>query len=70
MSSLMTNVLCANEQNNFPILDDEPDCLTMLNRRKITECAGKAISTMLRRFMEKSLENEHFELKLDAKDCK
>lgn len=65
----MDDVICANAENDFSILDDGPECIG-LNADKLATCANKALYSILKRSLEKWIENEHFELKMDAEDCK
>lgn len=69
MMSNMMDVVCANEKDDFSILDDGEQCLAT-NRAKIMTCANKALYSLVKRLMDKWIENEHFELETDAEDCK
>lgn len=65
----MMDVICANNESDFSILDDGPDCIST-NRVKIMTCVNKVFYSIVKRFVVKWIENEHFELEMDAEDCK
>lgn len=67
--SKLMDVYCANAKNDFAILDDAPNCLRSAGS-EVLACVNKATYSVAKRFMEKWIENEHFELKMDVKDCK
>lgn len=66
----LLDLICANDKDDFKILDGEGErCLTS-NRVKIMTCGNKALYAVLKRTAEKWIENEHFSVELDVDDCK
>lgn len=68
MSNMM-DMVCANDNTDFSILEDAEQCIAT-NRVKIMTCANKAFYSLLKRIMEKWIENEHFDFEMDTEDCK
>lgn len=65
----LMELICAQEENDFAILDGGQQCIAS-SLVEIKTCANKAIYLVAKRLLEKWIENEHFELKMVAEDCK
>lgn len=65
----MMDVVCANDKNDFAILDDGDQCPAS-TEAEMGHCYEKAKYSLAKRLMEKWIENEQFEYDMNAEDCK
>lgn len=68
----MLEWICANDKNVSAVLNGEllgEQCLIQ-NIDKVMTCRNKAVYAVANRIVEKWIENDHIETKMDAEDCK
>lgn len=68
----MVGLICTNDENVFALFDvngEGQKCFES-SQVEIMTCANKAVYSTAKRFLEKSIENEQFELEMEPEDCK
>lgn len=68
----MLELICTNDDNDFSIFNanGEGERCLVSNRVKIMTCTNKAFYSVIKRIVEKLIENEHIEFGMDAADCR
>jgi hypothetical protein len=64
------DLICLNDGDDFALsIQKFPQCFES-SESEVKTCSMKAGYAILKRILEKLIENEHFEFKMDAEDCK
>lgn len=68
----LLNLVCANEEDNFALFDAEGDGLKCVQQslEEIKTCSNKAAYAVTERFLQKWIENEHYNFDMEPEDCK
>lgn len=68
----MINLVCSNDENDFALfgVNGEGQKCVELNYIEMKACANKATYSIVKRLLEKWIENEHFKFEMEPEDCK
>lgn len=66
----LVNMICTNVENDSSIIGASGQQCLVSSQVEIMTCANKSIYSVVKRLLEKWIENEHFAFEMEAEDCK
>jgi len=72
MNKNLLNAFCAHEADDFALFELEGEGMKCVHQSmtELRTCSNKALYAFTERFLAKWIENEHFDYRFDAEDCK